>query len=110
MAKIDERLAPIHPGEMLEEEFLKPMGISHGELAGGIGVSEQEIDDFTHGVRDLTADLAIRLGRFFDLSPDYWLNLQIHYQKDCLAIAEEQRAKKGDFDFIKAFKPRIAML
>ena len=72
----NKKLLPIHPGEILIEEFLKPMGISQYRLAKDISVPPRRINEIVHGKRSITADTALRLGRFFDISPQFWLNLQ----------------------------------
>ncbi len=74
-----KKLAPVHPGEVLREEFLGPMGISQYRLAKEISVSARRINEIVHGTRAVTADTALRLGRYFDMSPQFWLNLQAHY-------------------------------
>ena len=76
MAKL---LDEIHPGEILLEDFMKPMGISARQLAADIDVSPSRIRDRVHGIRPITADTAIRLGLFFGMSPRFWLNLQTEY-------------------------------
>jgi len=73
------QLPPIHPGEILMEEFLKPMGISQYRLAKDTNVSPRRINEIVHGQRSITADTALRLGRFFGMSPQFWLNLQTRY-------------------------------
>ncbi len=75
----NKNLPPIHPGEILLEEFLRPMGISQYRLAKDISVSPRRINEIVHGKRAITADTALRLGRFFDMSPQFWLNLQNRY-------------------------------
>jgi antitoxin HigA-1 len=74
-----KRLPPIHPGEILMGEFLAPMGISQYRLAKDISVPPRRINEIVHGKRAITADTALRLGRFFDMSPQFWLNLQSRY-------------------------------
>jgi addiction module HigA family antidote len=69
-------LAPIHPGEVLLEEFLEPMGISQYRLANDISVSPRRINEIVHGKRAVTADTALRLSRYFGTSDKFWLNLQ----------------------------------
>lgn len=69
-------LDPIHPGEILLEDFLKPMGISINRLAREIGVSPGRISTIVNGKRSITADTALRLGIYFGVSPELWLNLQ----------------------------------
>jgi addiction module HigA family antidote len=72
-------LAPIHPGEILMEEFLKPLGISQYKLAKDINVPARRINEIVHGKRSITADTALRLSRYFNLSERFWLNLQARY-------------------------------
>jgi len=75
----NKNLPPIHPGEILLEEFLRPMGISQYRLAKDISVSPRRINEIVHGKRAITADTALRLGRFFGMAPQFWLNLQNRY-------------------------------
>ena len=72
-------LENITPGEILEEDFLKPMGLSQYRLAKDIGVPARRINEIVKGERAITADTALRLGRFFKMSAQFWLNLQAHY-------------------------------
>jgi len=72
-------LAPIHPGEILMEEFLKPLGVSQYKLAKDISVPGRRINEIVHGKRSITADTALRLSRYFNLSERFWLNLQARY-------------------------------
>jgi len=72
-------LAPIHPGEILMEEFLKPLGISQYKLAKDIHVPARRINEIVHGKRSISADTALRLSRYFNLSERFWLNLQARY-------------------------------
>ena len=74
-----ELLDEIHPGEILLEDFMKPMGISARQLAADIDVSPSRISDLVHGRRPITADTALRLGLFFSMEPRFWLNLQTEY-------------------------------
>lgn len=74
-----KKLSPIHPGEILEEEFLKPMGISQYRLAKDISVPPRRINEIVHGKRSITADTALRLGKYFGISAQFWLNLQTRY-------------------------------
>lgn len=74
-----KKLPPIHPGKILMEEFLAPMGISQYRLAKDISVSPRRINEIVHEKRSITADTALRLGRFFGMTPQFWLNLQNHY-------------------------------
>ena len=75
----NQKLPPIHPGEILMEEFLAPMGISQYRLAKDISVPPRRINEIVHGKRSITADTALRLGRFFGMSPQFWLNLQTRH-------------------------------
>jgi len=72
-------LPPIHPGEILLEEFLKPMNISQYRLAKDLGVPARRINEIVHGKRAISADTALRLSRYFGLSDRFWLNLQTRY-------------------------------
>ena len=74
-----KKLPPIHPGEVLLEEFLEPAGISQYRLAKGISVPPRRINEIVHGKRAVTADTALRLSRFFGTSERFWLNLQIRF-------------------------------
>jgi addiction module HigA family antidote len=88
-----KKLPPIHPGEILREEFLEPMGISQYRLAKDISVPQRRINEIVHGKRSITADTALRLGRFFNMSPQFWLNLQTRYD---LEITEDQLENRLD--------------
>ena len=74
-----KKLAPIHPGEILLEEFLKPMGISQYRLAKDISVPPRRINEIVQGKRSITPDTALRLSRYFGLSERFWMNLQARY-------------------------------
>jgi addiction module HigA family antidote len=74
-----EKLPLVHPGEILEEEFLEPMGMSQYRLAKGISVPPRRINEIVHGKRGITADTALRLSRFFGTSERFWMNLQVRY-------------------------------
>jgi addiction module HigA family antidote len=77
-------LEPIHPGEILLEEFLNPMDISQYRLAKDLSVDPRRINEIVHGKRAISADTALRLGRYFSMSPQFWLNLQSHYDLEVL--------------------------
>jgi len=81
----DDMLDPIHPGEVLLEEFLKPMSLSQNRLALDIGVPARRINEIVLGKRRITADTALRLARYFDVSPQFWLGLQMDYDLDVTA-------------------------
>ena len=94
-----KKFAPVHPGEILLEEFLKPLGISQYRLASDIGVHPRRINEIVHGNRTITADTALRLSRYFGLSERFWLNLQARYdlevEKDRLKAASKKRSKSS---------------
>jgi addiction module HigA family antidote len=82
---------PIHPGEILMDEFLTPMEISQYRLAKDISVPPRRINEIVHGKRSITADTALRLGRFFGMSPQFWLNLQTRYDLEVTEDLLENR-------------------
>lgn len=85
------KLAPVHPGEILLEEFLNPMGLSQNRLALDIRVPARRINEIVQGKRRVTPDTALRLARFFDMSPQFWLGLQLDYDLD---VAEDELAER----------------
>ena len=87
----NRKLPPIHPGEILIAEFLKPMGISQYRLAKDISVPPRRINEIVHGKRSISADTALRLGRFFGISPQFWLNLQTRFD---LEVTEDLLAER----------------
>ncbi|RPH89762.1 MAG: addiction module antidote protein, HigA family [Calditrichaeota bacterium] len=91
------RIPPVHPGEILREEFLEPLSISQYRLAKDISVPPRRINEIVHGKRSISADTALRLGRFFSMSPQFWINLQTHYDleivKDRLGTLLERDVK-----------------
>jgi antitoxin HigA-1 len=86
----DTVMAPVHPGEILLEEFLKPLGVSQYQLAKQIGVPARRINEIVHGQRRISADTALRLARFFGTSERFWLNLQARYD------LEAEKDRLGD--------------
>ena len=92
-----KKLDPIHPGEILLEEFLKPMGISQYRVAKDISVPARRINEIVHGKRAISADSALRLSRYFGMSERFWLNLQTQYdievQKDKIDKQFEEEVK-----------------
>jgi addiction module HigA family antidote len=82
---------PVHPGEFLREDFLKPMGISQNKLAQALGVSPRRISEIVNEKRSVTADTAMRLGKFFDMTPAFWLNMQMRYDLD---LAEDEMRER----------------
>jgi len=87
-------LHPVHPGEVLLEEFLKPIGLSQNRLALDIGVHPRRINEIVLGKRSLTADTALRLARYFGTSPQFWLGLQRDYDLDITEEALGDRLKR----------------
>lgn len=87
----EEKLAPIHPGEILLEDFLKPLGLSQYRLAKEMNVYPRKINEIVHGKRAITADTALRLARFFGTTAELWMNLQAHYE---LELARDQVESK----------------
>ena len=83
----EDKLGPVHPGEVLLEEFLKPMKLSQNQLALAIRVPARRINEIVLGKRGITADTALRLARYFRMSPQFWLGLQMDYDLD---VAEDQ--------------------
>ena len=77
-----KKLAPVHPGEILNEEFLKPMNLSQNALARALGVPPRRVNEIVQGKRRVTADTALRLARFFGMSAEFWLGLQMDYELD----------------------------
>jgi len=77
-----KKLDPLHPGEVLQKEFLKPMGLSQNKLAIALHVPARRINEIVLGKRGITADTALRLARYFGMSPQFWLGLQMDYELD----------------------------
>ena len=90
---IEERLAPIHPGEILNEEFLLPMKVTQYRLAKAIGVDPRRIHSIVHGERSITAETALLFSRFFGNSAAFWLGLQSQYD---LEVTEDSMAQRLD--------------
>ena len=97
------KLAPVHPGEVLNEEFLKPMGLSQNRLALSIGVHPRRINEITLGKRAVTADTALRLAKYFGTSAKFWLGLQADYDLD---VAEDQLGNRLDQEVRAMAAPR----
>ena len=79
MVRIPTNRTPTHPGEMLLEEFLKPMGLTQRELADNIHVPYQRVNDIVNGRRGITPSTALRLAKFFNMSADFWMNVQLRW-------------------------------
>ena len=81
-------IPPVHPGEILLEEFMKPLGMSQNQLARALKVPPRRINEIVHGKRSITIDTALRLSRHFGTSVEFWINLQTHYE---LEVAEDNK-------------------
>ncbi|WP_109472149.1 HigA family addiction module antitoxin [Ornithinimicrobium cavernae] len=92
MTTID-KIAPIHPGEVLMEDFIEGFGITQNKLAVSIGVPPRRINEIVHGKRGITADTALRLAKYFGTSAEFWISLQSHYELD---RAEDRAGKQID--------------
>jgi len=95
---VKKKIPPVHPGEILTEEFMKPLGLSQNRLANDIGVPPRRINEIVQGKRRVTADTALRLARYFNMSPQFWLGIQMDYdldvEEDRLSLRIEQEVKK----------------
>jgi addiction module HigA family antidote len=91
------RLAPVHPGEVLLADFIEPLGLTRYRVAKAIGVPQRRIDEICSGKRAMTADTAVRLGRFFSVEPQLWMNLQAQYD---LEMAERELAKISTLEIV----------
>jgi addiction module HigA family antidote len=99
---MDKRdIAPIHPGEVLLEDFMKPLNLSQYALARALGIPPRRINEIVHGKRAITADTALRLGRYFGVHPQSWMNLQSHYD---LEVAEMRLGER----LLHEVQPRAA--
>jgi len=94
-------ITPIHPGEILKADFMQPLGLSVNALSRAIGVPRTRLNDIVLGRRGITADTAMRLGRYFSVSAQFWMNLQSHY---ALEVAEEACGDRLD----REVRPRAA--
>ena len=89
-----KKMPPIHPGEILFEEFLKPMNISQYRLAKDINVPARRINEVVQGKRGITANTALRLGQYFGMAPQFWINLQTHYDLEVESDKIADRLKR----------------
>jgi addiction module HigA family antidote len=95
------KMALLHPGEILLEEFLKPMALSQNKMALDIRVPARRINEIVHGKRRITTDTALRLAKYFNMSPQFWLGLQMDYDID---VASDQVADRLDQE-IREYQP-----
>ena len=100
MVRIPTDRVPTHPGEMLLEEFLKPMGITQRELSNAINVSYQRVNEIINGKRGITPSTALRLAKVFGVSADFWMNIQLRW--------DLYFAKQSESDALKGIKPILA--
>jgi len=98
-----KKMPPLHPGEILFEEFLKPMGLSQNRLALDIRVPARRINEIVQGKRRITADTALRLAKYFNMSARFWLGLQIDYDLD---VSEDKLADRLDKE-IQVYSPGL---
>jgi addiction module HigA family antidote len=87
----EDKMAPVHPGEILLEDFMKPLGITQYRLAKEMNVYPRKVNEIVQGKRAITADTALRLARFFGTSPEVWMNLQAHYDLELARDDLEER-------------------
>ena len=97
MIRIPTHITTTHPGEMLLEEFLKPMGLTQRELAMAIRVPYQRVNEIINGRRGITPSTALRLSKFFEVSPDFWMNIQLRW--------DLYSAKQSEAENLKIIKP-----
>ena len=95
-----KKLPPIHPGEILLEEFMKPLGLSQNALARDLGVDARAVNQIVNGKRAITATMALRLARYFRMTPGFWMNLQARYDLEMAKDAVETEIRR-------VVKPRL---
>lgn len=98
MVRVPTDRTPTHPGEMLREEFLVPMGLTQRELADGIHVPYQRVNEIVNGRRGITPSIALRLGKFFGMSASFWMNLQLRWD-----LYHAQRAELQELETIRRY-------
>lgn len=103
------KLAPIHPGEVLLAEFLEPFALSQHRLARDISVAPRRINEIVHGTRAITADTALRLGRYFGTSTQFWLNLQSRYELETEQDRLGARLRSEVRVYARASSPAVAV-
>ncbi len=89
-----KKMLPLHPGEVLQKEFLEPLELSQNKLALALHVPARRINEIVLGRRGITADTALRLARYFDMSPQFWLGLQMDFELDIAEDASEERIQR----------------
>ncbi len=97
-----QKMAPVHPGESLMEEFLEPLGISQYRLSKDIGVAPRRINEIVHGKRAISPDTALRLARHFGMTETFWSNLQVHYDLEVERDRLGSRLEKEVVVYVRA--------
>jgi antitoxin HigA-1 len=98
----EEKMAPVHPGEILLEDFMKPLGITQYRLAKEMNVYPRKVNEIVLGKRAITADTALRLARFFGTSPEVWMNLQAHYDLELARDDLNERVEREVVPFARS--------
>ena len=98
----EEKMAPVHPGEILLEDFMKPLGITQYRLAKEMNVYPRKVNEIVQGKRAITADTALRLARFFGTSPEVWMNLQAHYDLELARDDLDERVEREVVPFARS--------
>ncbi len=101
-----KKLPLITPGEILLEEFLQPLGVTQSQLAKDIRVPANRVSQIIHGKREITADTALRLGKYFGIEPEFWMNLQVRYN---MKLAQEKVGRQIDNE-VKVLHPRTILI
>lgn len=101
-----QKLTPVTPGDILLEEFLEPMGISQAQLAREIKVPPNRINQIINGKREISTDTALRLGKYFGIEPEFWLNLQMRYN---MKLVREKTGRKIDRE-VKKYAPQTGQV
>ena len=99
---MEKKLPPINPGDILLEEFLEPLNISQAKLARDISVPANRVNQIINGKREISTDTALRLGKYFGIEPEFWLNLQMRFN---MKIVREKAGKQIDKDVKKYIPP-----
>ena len=98
----EEKMAPVHPGEILLEDFMKPLGLTQYRLAKEMNVYPRKVNEIVQGKRAITADTALRLARFFGTSPEVWMNLQAHHDLELARDDLDERVEREVVPFARS--------
>jgi antitoxin HigA-1 len=98
----EDKMAPVHPGEILLEDFMKPLGLTQYRLAKEMNVYPRKVNEIVQGKRAITADTALRLARFFGTSPEVWMNLQAHYDLEVARDDLDERVEREVVPFARS--------